>query len=140
VIHQCNNKMWAEPENIKIPIYSDAQSTRLPSELGAKVGSGGLTYCNEIGVQVFVQAMVNDAIRCLGLRGVLESHVEVAMYSMIPDVVVVKVKGSIIFVVEVKSPELAMAKCLKVKRWLGKFGCISSVCGSTGASGHWGRS
>jgi hypothetical protein len=106
-IRQCNNKMWAEPENITIPVYSDSQSTRLPSELGAKVGLGGLTYCNEIEVQIFVQAMVNDAIRCLGLRGVLDSHVvEVAMYSIIPDVVVVKVKGSIIFVVEVKSPEL----------------------------------
>jgi hypothetical protein len=121
VIHRCNNEMWAEPKNITIPIYSDNQSTRLPSELGAKGGSGTFSYCNEIEVQILVQAMVNDAIRCLGLRGVLKSHVEVAMYSMIPDVVVVKVRGSIIFVVEVKSPERSNGQVFESKTVAGQI-------------------
>jgi hypothetical protein len=85
------------------------------------VGKDGLTYCNEIEVKIFVQAMVIDAIRCLGLRGVLESHVEVAMYSMIPDVVVVKVKGSIIFTVEVESLEIVEDEVFSSKTVAGQI-------------------
>jgi hypothetical protein len=106
-IKHCDKKTWVDPKKITIPICDESGVTLLPSELGAKVWEnyGGLTYSNEIDVQFFVQSMVNDVIKALGLEYLLKSHMEVALYSMIPDVIVLKMKEGIVFAIEVKAPE-----------------------------------
>ena len=41
---------------------------------------------------MLVQALVNDVIRCLGLEAVVKAHLEVAMFSMVPDIIVLKMQ------------------------------------------------
>jgi hypothetical protein len=102
-----NTSMWISPDRVTVPIR-DGNKSFLVSLLGGQLSAhrdDTLTYLNEIDIQLFVRHMVVDAITALGLKEVLNNHVEVALYGIIPDVIVVRVYGRVVFFVEVKSPD-----------------------------------
>ena len=91
------------PTQIRKPNYEHDQE--IPSNFSR---SETLEYQNEIKVQFHVQNMVLDAIRCLGYEGVLSSDLEISMYGLALDIIIVNVeKYKIVFVVEVKAPDKA---------------------------------
>jgi hypothetical protein len=99
--------MWISPDLVTIPI-EDSKGRLLPSKLGTQLAGkfiDHLEYSNEVDIQQYVRHMVGDAITALGLGGVLNDHVEVALYGIIPDVIVVRIHGRVIFFIEVKCPD-----------------------------------
>ena len=64
-----------------------------------------LTYDNEACVRDFVKAHVKDMVVCAGLGSVLTVHVEMTIFSRVPDVVVVSKDCVPLIFIEVKSPE-----------------------------------
>mmetsp|Transcript_10392 Transcript_10392/g.24940 ORF Transcript_10392/g.24940 Transcript_10392/m.24940 type:complete len:742 (-) Transcript_10392:123-2348(-) len=101
--------------------YVPIQNMRLPTEypngmpiisgLAAKVDNTshlGLEYVNESEVQGICLTMIEDALKCLGLStSEVCPRLEVSIYTMRPDILVVlRREGRIIFVIEVKNPEL----------------------------------
>jgi hypothetical protein len=116
-IHHMENEgstsMWIQPDRVTVPIRDSEGGSLFPSKLGGHLGGGELTYSldsleynNEVDIQQYVRDVVADAIRALGLGGVLNHHVEVALYGIIPDVIVVRVRGRVVFFVEVKCPDV----------------------------------
>jgi hypothetical protein len=104
-----STSMWIQPDRVTVPIRDSEDGRLLPSELGGKLGrkpTYPLEYSNEVDIQHFVRALVGDAITSLGLGEVLREHVEVALYGIIPDVIVVRVRGRVVFFVEVKCPDV----------------------------------
>ena len=105
-IHQDS---WCQPKSISIPTKNE-KGILLTCVLGPYFANnqnnyGVPGYENEIDVQLLVKLMVDDAIKCLGLNHEIKAHLEIGMYAMVPDIVVVRFRGCIIFVIEVKSPE-----------------------------------
>ena len=103
-----STSMWISPALVTIPT-KDEESRLLVSLLGTQVNAssgGSLTYSNEVDIQQYVRNMVIDAITALGLKHVLQNHVEVALYGIIPDVIVVRIYGRVVFFVEVKCPDV----------------------------------
>jgi hypothetical protein len=100
--------MWIPPEKVTVPICN-SEGQLLVSRLGAQLpGNPGysLMYSNEVDIQQIVRNMVCDAIRALGLRGVLDDHVEIALYGTVRDVIVVRICGRIVFFIQVKCPDI----------------------------------
>jgi hypothetical protein len=104
-----DTSMWISPDRVTVPIRDGNKSF-----LVSLLGGGGqlsshrddiLTYSNEIDIQQFVRHMVVEAITALGLKEVLNNHVEVALYGIILDVIVLRVYGRVMFFVEVKYPD-----------------------------------
>jgi len=100
--------------------YVDLNSIHLPvmNRENKHVGSAflsltrkmeGLPYCSENDIQFYLRALLMDAVSCLGIDA--EIFGEMSLFSMRPDLVVVKLKqtGSIILIVEVKNPPLDMS-------------------------------
>ena len=89
------------PTKIQDPNYDLEQE--IPSDFSPSVT---LEYENEIKIQFHVYNMVLDAIRCLGYEGVLASQLEISMYGLAPDIILVNVESyKIVFVIEVKAPD-----------------------------------
>ena len=84
--------------------YLDVNGKLLPSHLGAHT-LPLRQYQNEADVQNFVACLVQDAIRACGLEDIVEMHLEMSMFSVVPDLVVVKIRQHGILCIEVKSPE-----------------------------------
>jgi hypothetical protein len=102
-----STSMWIQPSCVTVPIRDDPKGSLLPSMLGVQLGAAySFEYINEVDIQQYVRHLVNDAITALGLEGVLRNHVEVALYGIIPDVIVVRVRGRVVFFVEVKCPDV----------------------------------
>ena len=88
------------PTKIQEPSFEHEQ--QIPSYFSP---SDTLLYENEIQVQVYVQQMALDAIRCLGYEGDLTAHMETSFYGIAPDIIIVTHQNKFIFVMEVKSPD-----------------------------------
>ena len=95
---------YVHPSHVRIPVR--ANNALIPSVLGADYFETlGFEYANEFGVQRLCVSMINDACRCLKLRQARVST-EISIFLMKPDIVLVlRIKGKIIFAVEVKSPD-----------------------------------
>ena len=65
-----------------------------------------VSFCSENDIQFYVKALLLDAAKCLGID--VDVFGEMSLFSLRPDLVVVKVRntGSIILVVEVKNPPI----------------------------------
>ena len=105
---------WNDVDCVTIPTKlrtnTDERAHPLASVLGTKAddGSGAMKifeYQNEACVQDLVKAQVEDMVKCLGLGAILKVHVEMSIFSGVPDVVVVSSKDTPLLFVEVKSPE-----------------------------------
>lgn len=105
---------WNDVENVTIPTKlrtnTEERAKPITSVLGSKAdnGKGGmhsLEYLNEACVQDLVKALVEDMVKCLGLSAILRVHVEMSIFSGVPDVVVVSYKDNPLLFIEVKSPE-----------------------------------
>ena len=75
--------------------------------------SGRLEYSNELDVHLLFNLLVRDAMVSLGLVGKIAVRMENSFYSLIPDMVVVEVDGRIVFVIEVKCPEIEEGEVFK---------------------------
>ncbi|KAG7339713.1 hypothetical protein IV203_025240 [Nitzschia inconspicua] len=109
IFKESKGGMWLDPSKVTIPT-KDASGAQIYSSLGLNYIAqikGPLEYANEFGVQFYCQVMIGDALGALGLTGdFVKSHLEISIYMMKPDIVLVlKIEGRILFVVEVKSPE-----------------------------------
>ena len=96
---------YVHPSHVRIPVQ--ANNALIPSVLGAEryFETLGFEYANEFGVQRLCVSMIKDACRCLKLRQARVAT-EISIFLMKPDIVVVlRIKGKIIFAVEVKSPD-----------------------------------
>lgn len=105
-IQKLQTKMWLETHEIIIPIQSK-EGKLLPSVLGASYAAqeGHFSYNNEFDVQHLVMEMVKDAINALGLAKFVAAHLEIVLYTLKPDMVVVlRHEGRMFFAIEVKSP------------------------------------
>ena len=101
---------WGLPDKIEIPTeqWENNVKTVITSVLGSlRAARGGqeFEFANEIDIQRLVRALVEDAIKCLGYEFRLNVFEEMSLFSLVPDVVVVRKRGRVFFVVEVKSPE-----------------------------------
>jgi hypothetical protein len=86
--------MWISPALVTVLIRDSEGGCLLPSKLGVQLAgkpTDSLEYSDEVDIQQFVRLMVGDAITALGLGGVLKDHVEVPLYVIIPDVIVVRI-------------------------------------------------
>ena len=93
---------YVHPSHVRIPVQ--ANNALIPSVLGAEryFETLGFEYANEFGLCV---SMIKDACRCLKLRQARVAT-EISIFLMKSDIVVVlRIKGKIIFAVEVKSPD-----------------------------------
>jgi Family of unknown function (DUF5898) len=99
-------RQWLDTKYITIPVKT--KNGLIPSILGALYESKGceLTYANEFDVQSYCWAMLNDVLSALGLgKKEVDSHLELSLYMMRPDIVIVLRRGGkVFFAVEVKSP------------------------------------
>ena len=109
-ITPCHEDTFIDPKDVVIPTHevnADGMEIKLPSKLGPSSFSVPyLEYLNETAAQSYSACLVEDAIRCLGLSDKLKSHLEVTLYSMIPDIIVIEYRGCPLFPIEIKSPEL----------------------------------
>ena len=110
-IEDSNEAMWATVEDVTIPTRS-ADGSYIPSSLAGPMHQTGklkkLEYANETEIQNLCRSMITDALSALGLTAELvRSHLEISIYTMRPDILLVlRRQGRIFFVVEVKSPEV----------------------------------
>ena len=141
-IVECGEGMWIDDmKEVGFPTkFADGSFvvSVLGSEVVARADGTPFEYVNEIGVQVYCQKLIQDALSVLGLTDkwvkvghVLyrlcllscltmslltislssflqppQTHLEVSIYLLKPDIILVlKYGGRIMFVVEVKSPE-----------------------------------
>jgi hypothetical protein len=81
----------------------DNEGNLVTSDFGSR--KKPLTYVNEADIQNYVVSLVRDAITVLGLRGKCETHMEMSLFSNVPDIVVVRTRGRVVLCIEVKSPE-----------------------------------
>jgi hypothetical protein len=106
-IKKLETQVWMDPKAVKIPFQYKDESLA-SSELGSKYlgqDCSTFSYANEFDVQNLVIAIVSDAIQALGLPRKVKAHLEITMYTLWPDMVVVlQHEGRMIFVIEVKSP------------------------------------
>lgn len=65
-----------------------------------------MSYSNEADVQFLIGNLMHDAIRVLGLEDHCEMHMEMSLFSNVPDMVVVRNRGHVVMCSEVKSPEI----------------------------------
>jgi hypothetical protein len=104
-IASCGSGMWLDPKKVTIPVTDQRELSSLPSKFNSAT-DGKHTYVNEFGVQAFCQRLITDALYALGLDADVMSHLEISIYTMKPDIMLVlQRQGLIVFVVEVKSPE-----------------------------------
>mmetsp|Transcript_35862 Transcript_35862/g.74590 ORF Transcript_35862/g.74590 Transcript_35862/m.74590 type:complete len:739 (-) Transcript_35862:1458-3674(-) len=111
--------MWAKIETVKIPCRESGEP--ITSGLAAKFQKTGLekkfSYANEFDVQALCRLMVEDSLFALGLtEEYVRSHLEISIYLMKPDIVLVLRRGGrIFFAIEVKSPETPKQKVFTSK-------------------------
>ena len=105
-----HNGHYVHPSHVRIPVCTDnADNKLIPSVLGASRSryrqGDNFDYSNEFGVQRLCVSMVEDALGCLNLAEA-RVNTEISIFLMKPDIVVVlRIKGKILFAVEVKSPD-----------------------------------
>jgi hypothetical protein len=105
-IKDLKTKVWMDPGKVKIPFESKDKHLE-SSVLGANYSAKGFkfSYANEFDVQNLALAIVQDVICALGLPQEVLAHLEITLYTLRPDMVVVlRHEGRMIFVIEVKSP------------------------------------
>ncbi|CAB9513874.1 expressed unknown protein [Seminavis robusta] len=105
-----NKKNHVPIGEVSIPT-TDANDDLIISSLAAKRGRSArreLIYANEAEVQGICLLMIEDALKCLGLSTEeVMPHLEISIYTMRPDILLVlRREGRIIFVIEVKNPEI----------------------------------
>ena len=83
-------------------IYEIASSLDVNSNISY---DGKIRYMNEIDVQCRCKELVQDMIGCLGLRNLLNVHMEISLYGKRPDILGVSWNGKVVFCVEVKALE-----------------------------------
>ena len=97
-----NKAIWnrlAEPGFLVVRALRDGKS--LPSHFDR---AETFRYTNEIGVQVLTNLVVKDVINCLNGKGRLEANMEVSLFGVTPDILVVTQDGKMVFVIEIKAP------------------------------------
>ena len=101
---------WVPIKDVRIPT-ARKNGELLLSGLAVKQDNSSpleLTYTNEPEVQGICLTLIEDALKCLGLStSEVSPHLEVSIYTMRPDIILVlRREGRIIFLIEVKNPEL----------------------------------
>ena len=127
-IKDCSNGAWLDESGlrkIKIPVLNDDGSfmTSLIGTALSPCEDGLFAYSNELDFHHLCKLLVDDAIMSLGLVGTVKSRMELSLYSLIPDIVIVEVGGRMVFVIEVKSPELKKGEVFTSTYVAGQIWC-----------------
>ena len=124
-------------KDVQIPTeYEDG--TKIMSILGPILRGQSekkLNYVTEADVQMLCVSLIKDALNCLGLpMDKVSPHAEVSIYTMQPGIhlVVLRREGRIIFVVEVKCPEINSGEVFESEKVAGQIGSYLMALRSLG--------
>ena len=90
--------------------YKDRDGSLLKSGFSSEIGRWNerhtrkLSNFNEASPALYMHIALKDLINCLGLSGILETGMEVSIFSLRPDIIAVRYSTQIILVLEIKNP------------------------------------
>eukprot|EP00529_Nitzschia_sp_RCC80_P014703 CAMPEP_0113465574 /NCGR_PEP_ID=MMETSP0014_2-20120614/13812_1 /TAXON_ID=2857 /ORGANISM="Nitzschia sp." /LENGTH=733 /DNA_ID=CAMNT_0000357741 /DNA_START=242 /DNA_END=2443 /DNA_ORIENTATION=- /assembly_acc=CAM_ASM_000159 len=98
----CNEDIW---DKLETEGFVVVRAVRDGKKLGSEFDPATtIKYKNEIDIQVHFRMQVIDAIRVLNGTQHLETSMELSLFGISPDILVITRGGKMVFVIEIKSP------------------------------------